>query len=81
MRKVQEDDKEKVGDVEVTELERVDDVAGFGETVQELNQNMTEETAEQVHARADLEGKPGRPSQEVEWQKVTLHGHRWLSQI
>lgn len=77
MRKVREDDKENGGAVvEVTELERVDDVAGFGETVQELNQNMTEETAEQVRARVDSEAKLGRPSQEEEWKKVTLHGSR-----
>jgi hypothetical protein len=76
MRKVREDDKENVGNVEGTELERVDDVAGFGETVQELNQNMTVETAEQVHARVDSEAKLGRPSQEEEWKKVTLHGSR-----
>jgi hypothetical protein len=74
IRKVREDDKENVA-VEITELERVDDVAGVGETVQELNQNMTEETAEQVRG-ADSEGKPEQPPQEAEWQKVTLKGSR-----
>lgn len=76
MRKVMEDDKENAGDVEVNELERVDDVAGFGETVQNLNRDMTEETAEQVRVRGASGGKLGEQQQETEWQKITLKESR-----
>lgn len=82
MKKVRNDDRENVGDVEATELERVENAGDFAETVQELNQNMTEEMADQVRngtgksVDKSPERKNTRRSQDVEWQKVTLREPR-----